>query len=70
MPLSKNRLTLLSTGLYPGRGDFIPTLTEKTSSVKTFSPFFQNEEDLQDMMTRVFQEGLEGLVLKDVKVLN
>lgn len=24
------------------------------------------EEDLQDMMTRVFQEGLEGLVLKDV----
>ena len=28
----------------------------------------QEEDDLQDMMTRVFQEGLEGLVLKDVKV--
>jgi len=31
-----------------------------------FSP--QDEDDLTDLMTRVFQEGLEGLVLKDVNV--
>lgn len=35
----------------------------------TYAPcVFQRGGDLADMITRVIREGLEGLVLKDVKV--
>jgi len=30
--------------------------------------YLQDPEDLQDMMNDVFRQGLEGLVLKDIKV--
>lgn len=35
---------------------------------KYFINTFQDPEDLQDMMNDVFRQGLEGLVLKDLKV--
>jgi hypothetical protein len=38
------------------------------SNNESFDYNFQQPEDLEGMMTKVFRLGLEGLVLKDIEV--